>query len=379
MLANAERLKVDFRPHIKTHKTLEGARLQLGSGRRKSDKIIVSTMMEAWNLLPLVNEGLSVTDFLYSLPVVKPRVAELAEFATKIPHLRLLIDHREQLDILSEWSEAHPHSKRWSVFIKIDMGTHRAGLTNESHNLGETLQHILTDATSRKNIELYGFYCHAGHSYSSTTEDSAKELLLEEIVQANHAAIAAKSIDPSLHLRLSVGATPTSHASEILTIEELESALGPNSLQGTLELHAGNYCCCDLQQLATGCIREENISLSVIAHVISTYPKRGEKTPGEQLINAGVVALSRESGPIIGYGKVIEPAEYNNWIVGRLSQEHGILVPFDEHHATKFIPIGTQIRIVPQHSCITAASNPWFFIVDSGDVVVDVWVPFRGW
>ena len=29
MLANAERLKVDFRPHIKTHKTLEGARLQL--------------------------------------------------------------------------------------------------------------------------------------------------------------------------------------------------------------------------------------------------------------------------------------------------------------------------------------------------------------
>ncbi|KAK6454202.1 putative serine dehydratase domain-containing protein [Scheffersomyces xylosifermentans] len=379
MLENAEKLDVDFRAHIKTHKTLEGAALQLSSSRKRTDKLIVSTLTEAWNLLPLVEEGL-VNDILYSLPVVKSRLEELADLADKVPHFRLLLDHEEQLRMLADFNRSHPSTKKWSAYIKIDMGTHRAGLINNTDALAKTLKKLLTDDSISSQVELYGFYCHAGHSYSSKDENSAKSLLLEEIKHANLAAIAAKEICSTLDLHLSVGATPTSHASELLTREELEVFIGKGvKMQGQIELHAGNYPCCDLQQLATGCIKQESISISLIAEVVSTYPERGDKAPGEQLINAGVVALSRESGPIAGYGKVVKPEKYNNWVVGRLSQEHGILVPSEDNSSTEFIPIGTQVRIIPQHACITAAAHPWYYVIDSSDTVVDIWVPFRGW
>lgn len=375
MLGNASRLEASFRAHIKTHKTLEGTRLQLGTGSITTDKIVVSTMMEAWHVLPLVKQGL-IKDIHFSLPVVKSRLAELADLASQIPSLRIMLDNTEQLTILADFNRANPGTKKWSVFVKINMGTNRAGFLNDSEFLAETLDLALKDETVKLAVDIYGFYCHAGHSYASDTENKAKDMLLEEISAANYAASAAKKIEADLDLVISVGATPTAHASEILTMAEVESAVG-GKLAGALELHAGNYPCCDLQQLSTGCIKEDDISLVLIAEVVSTYVNRGDKGPGEQLINAGVCALAREFGPVIGHGRIAEPKEYNNWVVGRLSQEHGILVALDDD--AKLIPLGTKVKVIPQHSCITANAHPWFYIVDDEDKVVDIWVPARGW
>lgn len=373
MLQNAAKLKADFRGHVKTHKTIEGTRLQLGSGDLTTEKIVVSTLTEAWNLLPLVEEGL-ISDILFSLPVVKSKLDELADLSSKVPNLRIMLDNACQLDTLAAYNKQHS-AKKWSVFIKINMGTNRAGLINDSEFLSETLVKLSTPEV-KEAVEVYGFYCHAGHSYASDSEDKAKSFLLEEIKHANMAAKAALEIDPTLKLQISVGATPTAHASEALTVEELETRFG--KLYGNLELHAGNYPFCDLQQVSTGCVTHENVSCSVLAEVLSTYESRGDKKPGEQLINAGVIALAREFGPLPGHGRVIEPKGYENWIVGRLSQEHGILVPLEEKEEVKFIPIGTKVKVFPQHSCITAAAYPWYFVIDNG-VVKDIWVPFRGW
>lgn len=377
MLHNAEKLKAEFRAHVKTHKSTEGTLLQLGTGELKTDKVVVSTLMEAWNLVPLVEKGL-ISDMLFSLPVVKSRLDELSELSTKIPNFRLMLDNAEQLDILTAYNNTNSRSKKWSVFVKINMGTDRAGVENDTELLNTLLTKALKDEEVKKNVEIYGFYCHAGHSYSSDSEIKAKKVLLDEIINANKAAKTALEMDPSLSLQLSVGATPTAHASEILSTEELEKTLN-GKLAGILELHAGNYPCCDLQQVSTGCVGYDDVSCRVIAEVISTYPNRGSKPPGEQLVNAGVIALAREFGPLPGHGRILEPREYNNWIVGRLSQEHGILTPLDESKETKFIPLGTQVSIIPQHSCITAASYPWYFVIDGSDKVVDVWVPWRGW
>ncbi|EGV66511.1 pyridoxal 5-phosphate (PLP)-dependent D-serine dehydratase [Yamadazyma tenuis] len=376
MLTNAHKLNADFRAHVKTHKTVEGTRLQLGSSELTTDKIVVSTLLEAWSLMPLVEEGL-IKDILFSLPVVKSRLTELSQLADKIPSLRVMLDNADQLDVLADFNKQNPGTKKWSVFVKINMGTNRAGLINDSEFLATTLKK-LAEAHVKEAVEVYGFYCHAGHSYASDSESTAKSFLLEEIKHANKAAKAAMSIDPSLHLQISVGATPTAHASEILTVEELEAAVG-EKLSGNLELHAGNYPFCDLQQVATGCVTHDNVSCKVLAEVVSTYETRGDKGPGEQLINAGVIALAREFGPLPGHGRVVEPKGYENWIVGRLSQEHGILVPLDSDVETKFIPHGTKISVYPQHSCITAAAYPWYYVTDGGDVVEDIWVPARGW
>ncbi|CAH6721636.1 D-serine dehydratase [[Candida] jaroonii] len=377
MLHNAESLQADFRAHVKTHKTIEGTRIQVSPQPGLStDKLVVSTLMEAWNLLPLVEEG-GVTDILFSLPVVRSRLDELAQLSTKVPHLRLMLDNPEQLDLLASRplsTDGDKPAQKWSVFIKINMGTNRAGLLNDSQYLSETLARFHDVAVSSA-VEIYGFYCHAGHSYASDSPNAAKGFLMEEIRHANMAAKAAKDLFPDLNLQISVGATPTAHASEILTMDEVTTTVGP--LYGKLELHAGNYPCLDLQQVSTGCVTLDDVSCKVVAEVLSTYRGRGGKGPGEQLINAGVIALAREFGPLPGHGRIVEPKGYDNWIVGRLSQEHGILVPLEDK-PTELIPLGTRVSVVPQHSCITAAAYPWYYVVE-GDVVVDVWVPFRGW
>ncbi|EGW30000.1 uncharacterized protein SPAPADRAFT_63627 [Spathaspora passalidarum NRRL Y-27907] len=372
MIENAKKLNADFRPHIKTHKTVEGCIEQLGDGEVFTDRIVVSTMMEAWGVLQIPQ----VQDVHYSLPVVKSRIPEFASFSSRVSHFRLMLDQIEQLEALAAYREANPSIKKWSIFIKVDMGTHRAGLP-VGDELGSLLQKALKDPRIKTHVEIYGLYCHAGHSYSSTSEKMAKDFLIDEINFANDAALLAKSLDPSLQLVLSVGATPTANASSSLTNEELLEKLHNHKLEGKLELHAGNYSCCDLQQLATGCITQATISLTVLSEIVSTYPGRGDNAPGEQLIDAGVLALAREFSAIPGHGKVIEPKGFGEWTVGRLSQEHGVLTPSDS--SCKFIPYGTQVRVIPQHACIAAAAHPFFFVVGDDNTVVDVWVPLRGW
>lgn len=377
MLANAKAIGADFRAHIKTHKTLEGTALQLGSGELTTDKIVVSTLAEAWGIMPLVEQG-KIKEIHFSLPVLKSRLGELADLASKVPKLLLMLDSADQLDVLAEFSKNHPGTKVWNVFVKINMGTNRAGLVNGSAALENLLRKLFSDASVAEFVQIYGFYCHAGHSYGADSIDPAKQFLLDEIKHANTAASFAIEMNPDLagKLQISVGATPTAHSSSVLTEKDIESTIG-GKLLGNLELHARCYPCCDLQQVSTHMVSLEDVSVSVLAEVVSTYPGRGGKEPGEQLINAGVIALAREFGPLPGHGRIVEPKGYENWIVGRLSQEHGILVPLEEK-ATEFIPLGTKVRVVPQHACITAAAYQWHFVVEDG-VVVDVWVPYKYW
>lgn len=364
MLQSASRLGLKFRAHVKTHKTIEGTRMQIDSGGFRTDRVVVSTLNELYGLMPLVEDGY-IKDVLFSLPVVPSRLDELADLCGKVPNFRMMLDHPTQLDVLEQYNKAHNRSEKWSVFVKIDMGSKRAGFTVTSDLLLQTLkQAFLTD--TENHVSVYGFYAHAGHSYGSDGLEQANDVLIQEIKNVNEAAKLAKSICPSAFFTLSVGATPTAHSSSLLDVTKV------GELYGEVELHAGNYTLCDLQQLATKCIDEKNIACKVLAEVISTYPGRGEVSPGEQLVNSGVIALAREFGPIKGHGLLVG----HPWSVARLSQEHGILVP--SHPDAEFIPIGEKVLIIPQHSCIAAASYPWYFVVE-GDVVVDVWVPFRGW
>jgi D-serine deaminase-like pyridoxal phosphate-dependent protein len=381
MLENANSINATFRAHVKTHKTLEGTILQLGKGENKTNKLIVSTLMEAWHLLPLVEQGLA-NDILFSLPVIESRLNEMKLMIIKYPKLklRLMLDNYEQLEILSKYSEEHNITKKWSVFVKINMGTNRAGLENEDNVLNKLIQQLATpNSKAAKYISLYGFYCHAGHAYGSKSIHQARSLLIQEVENANLACQKAIEINSSLELVISVGSTPTAHSAStsIAVLEEIE---GLGKLYGTLEIHAGNYPFCDLQQVGTNCIGLDSVSCKVLADVLSAYPGRGSKLPGEQLINAGVLAMSRETGPLPGFGNITSPEGYGDWIIGRLSQEHGILIPKNDQ--CKLIPLGTRVEVVPQHSCITAASYPWYYIFDgdnADDTVVDIWIPFRGW
>ena len=143
--------------------------------------------------------------------------------------------------------------------------------------------------------------------------------------------------------------------------------------------HAGNYCCLDLQQLSTNIVSQSDIAVSVHARVISTYPSRAN---GEVLIDAGGLAMSKDTGPFPEVGRVISPSHLNDWNVSRVSQEHGILVRSGDRgrSTSETRPVaGDVLRVVGQHACMILAAHPWYYVVEGDDVIRDVWVPVKGW
>ncbi|KAF8227433.1 hypothetical protein L208DRAFT_1366020 [Tricholoma matsutake] len=373
----------NFRAHLKTHKTVEGTKLQLISAVNQTQAVVVSTLMEAWEV---VKAGLAadstVKDILYGLPVAVNKVADLSALWDNIAiHggvVRLLIDHPDQVRFLENFESNREHPRRWSVFLKIDGGQRRAGVALSSPFLKELLSMLFTSPA----ISVYGFYGHAGNSYASKSLAEASSYLSSEVDAVNSAAAAALDMFSGSSVMkehqqpfvLSVGSTPTAHAASAETRVLLSKVL-----HGTLELHAGNYPMLDLQQRYTNLIDEERISQRVIATVLSYYPGRGEGGRDEAMIDAGATAFSKDTGPSGGYGEVIGKP----WRLDRISQEHGVLQYIGNENGKPELTVGSMVEIVGQHACLIAAGYPWYYIVDKdiegGQQVVDIWVPWKGW
>jgi D-serine deaminase-like pyridoxal phosphate-dependent protein len=135
----------------------------------------------------------------------------------------------------------------------------------------------------------------------------------------------------------------------------------------------------DIQQLATSLISYYDLAISILSRVVSKYELRDEA-----MCDAGALAVSKDTGPLPGYGHVVWPERLNGWDLGRISQEHGTLVrragEDQGGRGKEEMEIGDLIRIVPQHACLACASYPWFYVVENGgEEVVDVWVPCKGW
>uniref|UniRef100_A0A098D8H4 D-serine dehydratase n=1 Tax=Gibberella zeae (strain ATCC MYA-4620 / CBS 123657 / FGSC 9075 / NRRL 31084 / PH-1) TaxID=229533 RepID=A0A098D8H4_GIBZE len=339
---DVERLGIGFRPHVKTLKTLELTRMMIAEGKYKG--MIASTIPEIKGALPLVEEGL-VEECLYGIPVypgVLPRLIELR----KSLRLQLMVDNEQQVSFLEESASSQ---EPWDIFIKLDVGSHRAGVEANS----DALHRLVKRAEKSSAVNIYGFYCHAGHSYGGRSRKEAEETLNIEV---SSVLAAAKLLPSDRRLIISVGSTPTAHV-----VESLKASMPENVI---LELHAGNFPCNDLQQVSTGLVTESQQAVSVAAEVCSVYPERNEA-----LVNAGVIALSREASAFSGFGRVVgSPA----WGLVRLSQEHGIMGTSEGRKVDDDFKVGQRVEIWCNHSCIAAAAFHVYYVVDEGGIVVDL-------
>ncbi|CAG1961434.1 unnamed protein product [Fusarium graminearum] len=333
---DVERLGIGFRPHVKTLKTLELTRMMVAEGKYKG--MIASTIPEIKGALPLVEEGL-VEECLYGIPVypgVLPRLIELR----KSLRLQLMVDNEQQVSFLEESASSQ---EPWDIFIKLDVGSHRAGVEANS----DALHRLVKRAEKSSAVNIYGFYCHAGHSYGGRSRKEAEETLNIEV---SSVLAAAKLLPSDRRLIISVGSTPTAHV-----VESLKASMPENVI---LELHAGNFPCNDLQQVSTGLVTESQQAVSVAAEVCSVYPERNEA-----LVNAGVIALSREASAFSGFGRVVgSPA----WGLVRLSQEHGIMGTSEGRKVDDDFKVGQRVEIWCNHSCIAAAAFHVYYVVDEG-------------
>jgi D-serine deaminase-like pyridoxal phosphate-dependent protein len=256
---------------------------------------------------------------------------------------------------------ARAKGTRLSSFLKVDCGYHRAGVDPAS----EASVALALRMARSPDVDFAGILTHAGHSYHAANAQEIKAVAeTERKVMADFARKLADAGAPPP--AVSVGSTPTISLGE--------------SLEGVTEARPGNYVFYDSFQAAIGSCGLENAAFSVLATVLSHYPERNEI-----LIDAGGLALSRDEGPThldpaCGYGSIFSADGKTPFPLLRLrslSQEHGKIgsaSPIDY----PVLPVGSRLRIVPNHSCLAAALFDRYHVFRE-ETAVDEWRPVRGW
>lgn len=339
MREKARASKVIFRPHVKTHKTVEIARMQHGG---HTGPITVSTLAEGEFFADA-----GFRDITYAVPIAPEKLDRAAALASRIERLNLLIDSEPALQALEK------HQRQWDVFLKVDCGYHRAGIEPDDPRSVT----LAAEMARSPSIRFRGLLTHAGHSYHARNVDEIRAVAREESECLNRLQTLLTTIGVAGAMR-SIGSTPTASVVERFDADEVRP---------------GNYVFFDAFQAAIGSCSRDDCAGSVLATVIGSYPQRGEA-----IIDAGALALSKDLGPNhidpeFGYGVVcdleLRPLDAR---LTTLSQEHGKL------HTKQPLAIGQQLRVVPNHSCLTAAMFDVYHVVENGRIVAE-WRPVRGW
>ncbi len=343
----AARNKVRLRPHIKTHKCIEVARIQTAG---HDGAITVSTLAEA---RAFAKHGFN--DVTYAVPIERGKFAEAVELLKSGVMLNLLTDDAETVKALD--IAAGEAGVRFDVFLKIDCGTHRVGVEPHTPE-AVAIPRTISDA---KNLEFAGILTHAGHSYDARTkEDIVKVARHERDVMVGLAdRLRGMSIEVPT---VSIGSTPT-----MSTIDHLD---------GIDEIRPGNYIFFDNFQATLGSCSFEDTALTVLAAIIHK-----DKTRNRLVIDAGAIALSKDRGPVgldpgCGYGRVLDVEGNDTGMrVNGLSQEHGEV---DAADAFEKFAIGDRVRVLANHSCLTAAQHSHYNVLENGRII-DKWETHRGW
>jgi D-serine deaminase-like pyridoxal phosphate-dependent protein len=329
MFSKAKTNHVSFRPHFKTHQSLEIGRWfkELGV-----DKITVSSLEMAqyfsteWN------------DITVAFPVNILEIDTINQLAEKIT-LHLLVESVEATIYLAQKTK-----NTIGIFIKIDVGYHRTGLPPTST---QQIDEILKVISASTTLRFKGFLTHAGHTYSCRTKN--------EILAIHHTSkeiltgLKARYIDRYPGLIISIGDTP--------------SCSVVDDFSGIDEIRPGNFAFYDLTQQQIGACFFDQIAVAMACPIVAIHPDRNEI-----VIYGGGVHFAKDrlevdnAGTI--YGIVVEQLE-EHWgdpvpgmYLKSLSQEHGI-VSVPEQIIAKY-KIGDLLYILPVHSCMTANEMKYY-------------------
>jgi D-serine deaminase-like pyridoxal phosphate-dependent protein len=335
MATGARAAGVRLRPHAKTHKVPEIARLQLKAG---AAGLSVAKASEAE-----VFAAAGAADLFVAFPVVGADKARRLLALSERARLAVGVDSLEGARTLAgPFADA---GRALDVLIKVDVGYHRVGVPPESAPL------LALRIAETKGIRLRGLFTHAGHGYLQETPEGVAAIGAIEGRTLAAAAAAVRTRGVPLE-EVSVGSTPTARA-----------AMGQ---EGVTECRPGNYVYHDGSQVALGTCGEDECALTVLATVVSV------PAPGRAVLDAGSKTLS--SDPLRpranGFGLVLGTRSR----LARLSEEHGVV----EVAEGDSFRVGQKVRVLPNHACVVSNLHDRVMVV-SGEAVVDEWaVAARG-
>lgn len=349
MTAKTSALGVKLRPHIKTHKCVEVARIQTEG---HNEAVTVSTLAEAKSFA-----ANGFNDFTYAVPIEPGKFNEAIEIVRGGAKLNVITDDAGTSELLNE--AAKKRGVKISVFVEVDCGDHRSGL-NPTSDAAISIPRAITDAS---NLEFAGLLTHGGHSYGAGDLDGVQAIARQE--RDVMTELADRLRNQGIHVpAISIGSTPTIVHAEDLT--------------GIDEVRPGNYIFFDAFQATIGSCSFEDCALTVLAAVVHrSYEQK------KVIIDAGGIALSKDRGPFerepdCGYGRVqdIDGNDLGLRVNG-VSQEHGV-IPVKGEATLGRLSVGTRVRVVANHSCLTAAQHSHYNVLENG-AIVDKWEVHRGW
>jgi len=355
---NAERMTrrikqfgADLRPHIKTHKCIEVARIQTAG---HSGAVTVSTLAEA---RAFAANGFS--KITYAVPIEPGKFNEAIEISRNC-ELSLITD---DVDVPVQLNDAAKRANvHLNLFLKVDCGYHRCGVEPTKQEATEIPRRI----SNASNLRFAGILTHAGHSYSCQTKP-------ELLALAKHERDVMADFGEAL--RKEVGQVP------IVSIGSTPTITGVDHLDGIDEVRPGNYIFFDAFQATLGSCSFEDCALTVLASVV--HRARGDGDRRKVIIDAGAIALSKDRGPVVlnpdcGYGKVLDlEGKDLGLTVSEMSQEHGVVMAQDEHTFDR-LRVGSRVRVLANHSCLTAAQHSHYNVLE-GENIVDHWQIHTGW
>lgn len=340
---------IRLRPHMKTAKCLEVARL---AAPDNSSPITVSTLLEAEYFF-----GHGYRDIMYAVGIGPGKLARAARLIRRGARLVTWVDGIPAARAVRAAADAEAVSFR--TLIEIDCGEHRGGMALGSPDLAAVARVL--------GPNFAGLATHAGQSYGARSHAEFDVVATLEADAAREASgrLAAEKIPCEI---VSIGSSPT--------------ALASAALDGITEMRAGVYMFWDLMQAGIGACTRDDLALSVLAEVIGRPSGRSEF-----LIDAGAFALSKDISTSAlppegqaGYGLVcdLDGRLLPDLMVKRVWQEHGLVVSSRPLGPDAF-PIGTRVRILPNHACPTAAAYDRYHVVDGGRAITAEWTRINGW
>jgi D-serine deaminase-like pyridoxal phosphate-dependent protein len=315
---------VALRPHAKTHKCLQVARLQLSLG---AAGLTVATLLEA---------ELFASNGCPSVFIGYPMWAGSGDRGARLAALRSLTSLRVGVDSEAAAAALAAAAPGVAVLIEVDSGQHRSGVA-----IGQVAP--LAVSCAKLGLTVAGAFTHPGHAYGapSAAGDAARDERVA-LAAAGEALTDAGVVEGEPVL--SGGSTPTASAGLTAPLTEVRP---------------GTYVFGDRQQMYLSGLDVDDVALVVAARVVSV-PR-----PGEAVLDAGSKALSGDRPAwLAGHGLILEAPEAT---IAVLSEEHAVV-----RELTTPLKVGDLVRVVPNHVCTVVNLTSELVVVADG-AVVDRW------
>lgn len=338
MASFAKSIGVNLRPHIKTHKCLEIARLQIAAG---ATGITCAKVGEAE---VMVNEG-GIDDVLLAYPIFGAKKYERIVALMEKARIAVAIDSAAAVEAIGK-AMAH-HERIIDIYIEVNTGQNRSGVMwgDETVGMAQTIDR-------HPNLRLTGIMTHEGHVGMMGPDDiaaAAKEAG-EKMVQTA-GMVRAKGIDLKT---VSVGSTPAAR-------------LTP-TVQGITEMRPGTYVFNDNSLFRFG---DDWTVDDCAARFVATVVSRA--ADDRCVIDAGSKTLALDGNKVRpGHGFIVGHPDV---VISKLSEEHGVCeLPAGEEG----FQVGDTVEVIPNHICPTVNLMDEMAIVRDGKVI-DYWkVAARG-